>query len=119
MGSMSLVHHVAFRTSDVEALAAFYRRWLKLMIVKDQRPRSLWLGRLGDRCVLMIEQRALDEPPLREGSYELVAFHVDEQFREQVAADLNEQGLLEARTEHTLYFRDPDGRRVGVSSYPL
>ena len=24
---------------------------------------------------------------------------------------------VEDRTEHTLYFRDPDGRRLGVSSY--
>ena len=26
---------------------------------------------------------------------------------------------VEAATEFTLYVRDPDGRRVGLSSYPL
>ena len=25
---------------------------------------------------------------------------------------------IEARTEFTLYFRDPDGRRIGLSHYP-
>ncbi|MGK0362643.1 MAG: hypothetical protein ACI9U2_004964 [Bradymonadia bacterium] len=24
---------------------------------------------------------------------------------------------IESETEHTTYFRDPDGRRVGVSNY--
>ena len=26
---------------------------------------------------------------------------------------------LDDRTEHTLYFRDPDGHRVAVSDHPL
>ena len=115
---MSCIHHLALRTEDVARLADFYVHWFGLSVLREQRPHSIWLS-LGEQAVLMVEKRVAAEPVIATGSQELLAFRVDEVRREQLAVQLSALGMLEARTEHTLYFRDPDGRRVGVSSYPL
>ena len=63
----------------------------------------------------MLERREGSEPTVPPGSKELVAFAVS---REMIAR-LEEAGIaIEVRTPYTLYVRDPDGRRVGLSSYP-
>jgi hypothetical protein len=49
------------------------------------------------------------------GSQELLAFAIDASARDAWRAKVT----VEAETTHTLYFRDPDGRRVAVSSYAL
>jgi len=61
----------------------------------------------------MLERAEPGEPPVPRGSMELLAFAVDdkEAWRSRVE--------VEAETAHTLYFRDPDGRRLAVSSYPF
>jgi catechol 2,3-dioxygenase-like lactoylglutathione lyase family enzyme len=110
---MAAIHHLALRTRDVDRLLAFYRAWFGLAIVRDMRPRSVWLG-LGEG-VLMIEQAGEGEPGIEAGSLELIAFRVTVEER----LGLRGRFVVEAETEHTLYFRDPDGRRVAVSSYPL
>jgi catechol 2,3-dioxygenase-like lactoylglutathione lyase family enzyme len=110
---VATIHHLALRTHDVDRLLAFYQQWFGLTLVRDLRPRSVWLG-LGEG-VLMIELANDGEPGIAEGSLELVAFRVTVAERQA----LRSRVALEAETEHTLYFRDPDGRRVAVSSYPL
>ena len=59
------------------------------------------------------------EPPPPPGSLELVAFAVSVAERLRLRAELVSLAMLEAETEHTLYFRDPEGRRLAVSSYAL
>jgi catechol 2,3-dioxygenase-like lactoylglutathione lyase family enzyme len=112
------LHHIALRTRQLEAVLAFYRAWFALPIVRDQRPRAVWLG-LGQGAVLMVECADDDEPQPSPSSRELLALGTSIEQRELLRERLAEAGLLEAETEHTLYFRDPDGRRVGISSYPL
>jgi catechol 2,3-dioxygenase-like lactoylglutathione lyase family enzyme len=109
------LHHLALRTRDVDRLLAFYGEWFGFTIARDLRPRSVWLALSG--AVLMIERSEAEEPPVPVGTLELVAFRVTVEERQAIRARLGD--ALEAATEHTLYFRDPDGRRVGVSSYPL
>ena len=55
------------------------------------------------------------------GSMELVALAVsDDAARDAVEARvLARGGAIEGRTGYTIYFRDPEGRRLGVSTYPL
>lgn len=113
---MLALHHLAFRTSDVVGLARFYQDWLGLRVVRDALPHALWLGLLGD-AVLMLEAKAPSEPALAEASLELFAVRVSVDARLALRARLLRELRLEAETPHTLYFRDPDGRRVGVSSY--
>ena len=115
---MPALHHLALRTHDVESLLAFYQRWFGLVVQRDARPRSVWL-RVEPGAVLMIELAEPAEPALPTGSRELFAIAISAQERARLRAELVAAGLLEAETEHTLYFRDPDGRRVGLSSYPL
>ena len=115
---MAVIHHLAMRTRELERLVAFYESWFGLRVVREARPRSVWLE-LGPGAVLMLEAAELDEPGVPEGSRELVALAVSVGEREQLREKLVAAGRLEGETQHTLYFRDPDGRRVGASSYPL
>ena len=111
------IHHLAFRTRDLAGLEAFYLA-LGFESARTQPGYSVWL-RSGD-AVLMLEQAEDAEPSPTPGSRELVAFRVSSAERERVRSVLATRGItLEDETEHTLYFRDPDGRRIGVSSYPL
>ena len=106
------IHHVALRTRDLARLEQFYASTLGLRVMRrDDARGSVWLDAGG--TVLMLERAGADEPGVPAGTKDLVAFAVDdkETWRGRVA--------VEAETEHTLYFRDPDGRRVAVSSYPL
>ena len=104
------IHHVALRTRDLARLEQFYATVLGLRVMRrDDARGSVWLDAGG--IVLMLERAAAGEPGVPAGTMDLVAFAVDdkETWRGRVA--------VEAETEHTLYFRDPDGRRVAVSSY--
>lgn len=114
---MPRVHHIALRTADVASLAEFYRDYLGLVTWRDHRPRALWLGL--DTAVLMIERREESEPRVPSHTLELIAFAGSPDERLRLRARLLEEQRLEAETEHTVYFRDPDGRRVALSSYPL
>ncbi|MFN2375184.1 MAG: VOC family protein [Candidatus Binatia bacterium] len=112
------LHHLALRSADVAALAAFYREVFGVTVMRENLPRSLWLG-LGGDAVLMIEAREAGEPPPPSGSMELVAFRVDEATRALVKRRAVERGCHDGDTEFTVYLRDPEGRRLAVSTYPL
>ncbi|MFN2426061.1 MAG: VOC family protein [Candidatus Binatia bacterium] len=110
------VHHLALRSSDVALLAQFYREMFGMHVVRDAQPRALWLGLAGD-AVLMIEAREAGEPAPTPGSMELTAFRVDEAARESVRKKAVDRGCFDGETEFTVYLRDPEGRRVAVSTY--
>jgi catechol 2,3-dioxygenase-like lactoylglutathione lyase family enzyme len=112
------LHHLALRTGDVERTLVFYREMFSLEIVRDARPKSVWLG-LGDGSVIMIEARGDAEPPVPAGSFELAAFRVDPAEKSRIREASRARGCFDGETEHTVYFRDPDGRRLGVSTHPL
>jgi len=116
------VHHLAFRTHRLRHVVRFYCTVLGLAIVREQRLprgkiRSVWLA--ADRTILMIEAAGADEPGIPPMSNELVAFGVGKRdvasLRKRVA---RHRVRIEAETEHTVYFRDPDGRRVALTTYP-
>ena len=111
------LHHLALRSPQPEALSAFYVDLFHLPIVRRQ-PHGLWLG-LGS-AVLMIERAGPDEPPVSPQDLALIAFAVTPEDQVRLRARLAERGVtVESETAWTLYFRDPDGRRLGVSTYPL
>ncbi|MEM9070611.1 MAG: VOC family protein [Myxococcota bacterium] len=110
------IHHLAFRTPDVSSLVHFYRELLGLIEVATQ-PHSVWL-RSGD-AVVMIEAIEPGETTVAHTN-ELVAFAVDHHTQKRLRDTLAAAGFArEAHTEATDYYRDPDGRRVGLSTYPL
>jgi catechol 2,3-dioxygenase-like lactoylglutathione lyase family enzyme len=112
------LHHLAFRTDDVEALARFYRATFGFDVVRDLLPHSLWLG-LGASSVLMIEKREPGETAVAAATLELVAFRVDEAAKERIRHEALAAGSYDGETEFTVYLRDPDGRRIGASTYSI
>ncbi len=101
------------RTQDVDRLERFYAGLLGLPVVRRDPARgAVWLDAGG--TVLMIERASDTEPEIAAGTLELVAFAVArlDDWRAKLAA-------VEAETAHTVYFRDPDGRRVALSDYPF
>ena len=112
------LHHLALRASDLEKTVAFYSKVLGLAEVRAERPRSVWLG-FADGSVLMIEARGPAEPAIPAGSLELIAFRVAEGEKAAIRAMAMNIGCFDGETPHTVYLRDPDGRRVGLSTFPL
>jgi catechol 2,3-dioxygenase-like lactoylglutathione lyase family enzyme len=111
------LHHLAFRTPDLARLERFYVEALGLAVVRRQEGRSVWLDAEG--ALLMLELSEGDETSPAPGSKELVAFAVAADSRASCTARLARVGVgVEASTDYTLYVRDPDGRRIGLSSYP-
>ena len=67
----------------------------------------------------MVEARDEVEPAVAAGSLELFAFRVDDERKSEIRALAMKRGCFDGETAHTVYVRDPDGRRVGVSTHPL
>ena len=68
----------------------------------------------------MIEKADHNEPLVVQGSRALLALRVDNTEQVAVLERLARHGgVIEASTAYTHYFRDPDGRRVAISIYPL
>lgn len=112
------LHHIALRTRDVAGLTRFYTALFGLPVAREQPGYSVWLSL--DGAVLMLEAKSDAEPDIPAGSMELTAFAVTAERRESVRETLRAMGVaIEAETAFTTYFRDPDGRRVGVSTYVL
>ena len=112
------IHHLALRARDVGETVAFYRDVLGLHEVRAARPQSVWLA-LSDGSVMMVEARSASEPAVPVGSLELFALRVTAARKSEIRARALARGCFDGETEHTVYLRDPDGRRVGVSTYPL
>ncbi|GEM_PF-3257826 len=111
------IHHLAFRCPDYAATTRFYIDVLGMRVVSETPGYSTWLALGGG--VLMIEQASEGEKGPDPTSLRFVAFH-----REDLPGDLEERlaaagVLIEDRTGYTIYFRDPDGRRIGASTFPL
>ncbi len=104
--------------TDLERAVDFYSGVLGLPLVRrqpgaDGADRAVWL-RAGD-AVLMLERELHGVDPV-EGSAHLLALAVEDLGAWE--ARLGQLGLaLDGRSEHTLYLRDPDGHRVGLSAY--
>ena len=112
-----MIHHLALRVADPERSRAFYADLLGLVERRRQEDaqglRAIWLD--AGPVVLMLERELRGKGPPA-GSGHLLALAVAElgAWEER----LRGAGVVvEDRTEHTLYFQDPDGHRVGVSDF--
>jgi catechol 2,3-dioxygenase-like lactoylglutathione lyase family enzyme len=126
------IHHLALRTADLSRLKAFYADVLGLRVVAREEAApssgSVWLAAGG--AVLMLERAADGEASVTPGTMDLLAFTSDDEracagsadrdARETWRARLENAGVrVEGESAHTLYFRDPDGRRIAFSTHPL
>jgi len=113
------IHHLALRVSDLERCRAFYSDLLGLPELRrfEERGavRSIWLK--AGESLLMIESRLRGAGP-DSGSGHLLAFEVDDLDR--WGRRLVEAGVpLDDRTASTIYCRDPEGHRVGLTVFRL
>ncbi len=109
------LHHLALRTADVAALERFYVDVLGLQVT-SRTERSIWLDASG--TILMLERAEPGESSPPPASLELTCFEITASERDAARRRLGAAGVpIEAETEFTMYFRDPDGRRVGLSHF--
>jgi catechol 2,3-dioxygenase-like lactoylglutathione lyase family enzyme len=112
-----VIHHLALRVADPERARAFYSDLLGLperrRLTDERGLRAIWLQ--AGEALLMLE-RELRGRGEATGSGHLLAFAVADlrPWEEKLRAA---RVAIDDRTETTLYFRDPDGHRVGVSTY--
>jgi glyoxylase I family protein len=122
------IHHVALQCADLDACERFYREVVGLPVVtRWPRPgggdRSVWLG-LGQGGFLALEraERPPQPGPWRDGQpgIHLIALRIDPGERQGWEARLAAAGVpVVHRTRWTIYLRDPEGNRVGLSHHPL
>lgn len=119
------IHHIAIGALDVETVARFYREAFGLMERTRHADaagalRSIWLD--AEDTLLMIE-RALAPRARVDGVVSgpfIVVFAVDASERAALEDRLGAMGApIEERTRFTSYTRDPEGNRVGFSSWPV
>ena len=114
------LHHVAVQVRDLERARAFYADVLGLKETRRQA-HSIWLD--ADGVVVMLELCSgdvaddawkSDRPGLH-----LLALSMAASERATWISKLEGAGhAIEAETDYTIYMRDPDGTRIGLSSYP-
>ena len=114
---MPEVHHIALRVRDCALSARFYEQAFGLRetrrIESEGRARAVWL--LAGDVVLMLEFALRGEGPVEGSGHALIFTTPDlaaaeERFRSLGIA-------VTDRTPYTLYVSDPDGHRVGASTF--
>ncbi len=123
------IHHIALRSPAPEKLAHFYRQVLGLRLVYQDAQRAWWFS-LDDcddddgnknkipAAVLMIERAQQHEPLADPAGMELLAFARSADERSLLCSRLKAQGVeIEEEGVNTSYFRDPEGRRLGISQF--
>lgn len=120
-------HHLAIQVHALERTAAFYREVLGLSeLARHHRPdgslRSIWLS-LGDAGFLALEEvsgEVADDGfrTSRPGMH-LLALRIAPESRAGVLEALSARGVeVVHQTRWTLYVRDPEGNRIGLSHHP-
>lgn len=120
------VHHLAVKVSDLARAEAFYVSVLGLPVLRrwptaDGRgERSLWLD-VGQGTFLALECAEGTGPTKREDApgIHLLALAIARDERETWETRLAGAGFpVYQRTDFTLYVRDPEGNRIGLSHWP-
>lgn len=111
------IHHIALRVRDCAGSARFYAQAFGLLEVRrveaDEGLRAVWLS--AGETVLMLEHSLRGDGP-GEGSGHVLIFPT----ADLAAAEERFKALgieVMDRTASTLYVRDPDGHRAGVSTF--
>ena len=123
------LNHLAIKTASVLRLSSFYTSVLGMEQVKQHHDenglRAVWL-RLGEG-LLMIERSKLrgqeNLPSSKQYEHDppgihLLAFKIEEASKTSWRQKLQENQIrIESESDFTIYFFDPDGNRIGLSSY--
>lgn len=123
---MTKIHHLALGAVDVDGLSSFYAALFDLPERTrhhhaDGALRAVWLDLEG--AVLMIERRDADPrekaPGVDDGLF-LLSLRAGPDGLAGFEQRCQKMGVvIENRTAHTLYIRDPEQNRVALSDHPL
>lgn len=124
------MHHLAIQCRDLPRMVRFYERVLRLQVARrwpSERPedrgadRSVWL-RLGTGVLALEACSGEPTPPewqSDQAGFHLLALEIAWQNR---AVWLGHLALHQVEVVHqspwTIYVRDPEGNRVGLSHFP-
>jgi catechol 2,3-dioxygenase-like lactoylglutathione lyase family enzyme len=123
LNGLNKLHHLALRVADPERSARFYSDLLGLPELArhhadDGTTRAVWLSFASS--VLMLERKLLP-PGANEGSAHVLVLAANPDdpnalgaWTERLAAA---SVAIVERTTFSLYFHDPDGHRIGVSTF--
>ena len=127
------VHHLAIQVRDLTASERFYCDTLGLPVLRrwpaadGAGERSIWVD-TGDGAFLALEVTTASPrtpdgdtgaPPHPAGLY-LVALRIDAGDREAWKQRFGRAGVaVYHQTAFTIYVRDPEGNRIGLSHYPV
>ncbi|HET6280930.1 MAG TPA: VOC family protein [Polyangia bacterium] len=124
------LHHLAIKVRDLPRVEPFYRDLLGLAVIKrwpaaeGPGERAIWVD-TGDGAFLALEvvasgtTAADDDERAAQPGLHLVALRIAATERAAWEQRLAAAGVaVYQRTAFTLYVRDPEGNRVGLSSYP-
>ncbi len=100
------VNHVALNVTDVKRSRDFYQRHLGLPVVREGE-NNCFLG-LGKNFLALFEN---PNPGMNHYCIAIEDYEVG-----RVTAELERQGLDPARRGNRVYFKDPDGIEVQLSS---
>lgn len=116
--------HVAIAAKDVQRSLAWYRDVLGL----ERRHEEVWgdtpvMMCAGNTCVAIFPLTD-DQPASIKGPRVLhVAFRADRRTFEQAQKDLKARGIVfdfqDHDIAHSIYFRDPDGYKLEITTYEV
>jgi catechol 2,3-dioxygenase-like lactoylglutathione lyase family enzyme len=120
-------HHLAVQVRDVERAARFYRDVLGLperarYLREDGSLRSVWVDVPGGGFLaLEVTEEEPGPSPFKDPrpGWFLLSLRIRPEERADVEAHLARHGVeVVHRSRWTLYVRDPEGNRVGLSHHP-
>ena len=123
-------HHLAIQVKDLSAAERFYVEALGLRVLRrwpweDGRPgeRAVWLSVGAGEEFLALESCDVDRPPTPfrdpHGGLHLLALRITAAERAGWEQKLAARGVeIVHRTRWSLYVRDPEGNRIGLSHFP-
>lgn len=129
-GAVGGFHHLAIQVRDLPVVERFYRETLGLPelrrwpALEGAGDRSVWLD-TGGGAFIALERVAggatahEDAARAQRPGLHLVALRIERAARDAWERRLTAAGFpVESRTAFTLYVRDPEGNRVGLSHWP-
>lgn len=118
------IDHVALATSDIAAAL----RWYEEVLGFERRFAGAWDGvpsmiGAGGTLIAFFPARNGELAATTERGMRHLAFRADRAGFERAQAELAERGIdfefADHELAHSIYFRDPDGYRLEITTYEL
>lgn len=119
------IDHVAVAVSDVERSIGWYRDVLGMERRHPEWGTEPAMVCAGETCVALFALEGAAEPAPGRGAVAMrhLAFRVDRAGFERAQEELADRGIhfefMNHETAHSIYFADPDGHRLEITTYDL